>query len=280
MLVKLPMKRSDFMPKEYLKFMIRDQISDWIRDNKSSQAKLAKEIGISEATLNRFMSEKTDTLGIEQIVKLAEIFGCSTDYLLGVTDIPRHQIIDAEELGLTENAATNIISRTVPIDVLNELLVDPHFIKALLLIDFYSSDYFAQIVVGQNDFTKSMRDFAGKVNPKAKEVRKAIVLSKPNFKADQLINIQYEFITAVKDIKKNSAASADNRANKEFLEKILAAFKPQDVTKLTPEQISTTIANVVKSSGNIDENMQKIIRSFGTELLKDLPSDCEKKDEG
>ena len=131
------------MPKEYLKFTIRDQISDWIRDNKSSQAKLAKEIGISEATLNRFMSGKTDTLGIEQIVKLAELLVCSTDYLLGVTDIPRHQIIDAEELGLTENAATNIISRTVPIDVLNELLVDPHFIKALLLIDFYSSDYFS-----------------------------------------------------------------------------------------------------------------------------------------
>ena len=268
------------MTKEYLKFTIRDQISDWIRDNKSSQAKLAKEIGISEATLNRFMSGKTDTLGIEQIVKLAEIFGCSTDYLLGVTDIPRHQIIDAEELGLTENAATNIISRTVPIDVLNELLVDPHFIKALLLIDFYSSDYFAQIVEGQNDFTKSMRDFAGKVNPKAKEVKKAVVLSKPNFKAEQLINIQYEFMAAVKDIKKNSAASADNRANKEFLEKILAAFKPQDVTKLTPEQISMTIANVVKSSGNIDENMQKIIRSFGTELLKDLSNESEKKDEG
>lgn len=280
MLVKRQMKRSDFMSKEYLKFTIRDQISDWIRDNKSSQAKLAKEIGISEATLNRFMSGKTDTLGIEQIVKLAEIFGCSTDYLLGVTNIPRHQIIDAEELGLTENAATNIISRTVPIDVLNELLVDPHFIKALLLIDFYSSDYFAQMVEGQNDFTKSMRDFAGKVNPKAKEVRKAVVLSKPNFKADQLINIQYEFMTAVKEIKKNSAANADNRANKEFLEKILAAFKPQDVTKLTPEQISVTIANVVKSAGNIDENVQKIFRTFGTELLKDLPSDCEKKDEG
>ena len=280
MLVKLQMKRSDIMPKEYLRFTIRDQISDWIRDNKSSQAKLAKEIGISEATLNRFMSGKTDTLGIEQIVKLAKIFGCSTDYLLGVTDIPRHQIIDAEELGLTENAATNIISRTVPIDILNELLVDPHFIKALLLIDFYSSDYFAQIVEGQNDFTKSMRDFAGKVNPKAKEVKKAVVLSKPNFKAEQLINIQYEFMAAVKDIKKNSAANADNRANKEFLEKILAAFKSQDVMKLTPEQISATIANVVKSSGNIDENMQKIIRTFGTELLKDLPSDGEKKDEG
>ena len=138
------------MPKEYFKFTIRDQISDWIRDNKSSQAKLAKEIGISEATLNRFMSGKTDTLGIEQIVKLAKIFGCSTDYLLGVTDIPRHQIIDAEELGLTENAATNIVSHTIPIDILNELLVDPHFIKALLLIDFYMSDYFAQIVEGQD----------------------------------------------------------------------------------------------------------------------------------
>ena len=70
------------------------------------------------------------------------------------------------------------------------------------------------------------------------------------------------------------------QGHKEFLEKILAAFKPQDVTKLTPEQISVTIANVVKSSGNIDENMQKIIRTFGTELLKDLPSDGEKKDEG
>ncbi len=125
-----------------------------------------------------------------------------------------------------------------------------------------------------------MRDFAGKVNPKAKEVKKAVVLSKPNFKAEQLINIQYEFMAAVKDIKKNSAASADNRASKEFLEKILAAFKAQDTAKLTPEQISVTIANVVKSAGNIDENMQKIVRTFGTELLKDLPSDGEKNDEG
>ncbi len=47
------------------------------------------------------MSGKTDKLSDENIIKIAEVFGVSTDFLLGVADIPDRKNYDISELGLS-----------------------------------------------------------------------------------------------------------------------------------------------------------------------------------
>lgn len=47
------------------------------------QAELATRIGVSEGSLRRFISGKTNKLGDENIIRIARVFHVSADFLLG-----------------------------------------------------------------------------------------------------------------------------------------------------------------------------------------------------
>lgn len=69
---------------------------------------LCRMLGINSATLSRFMSGKTVTITNENLVKIADIFNVSTDYLLGRTDIKDKMNHAASELGLSTEVAQNL----------------------------------------------------------------------------------------------------------------------------------------------------------------------------
>ena len=62
---------------------IRDRIQDLMKSRKVTQAELATRIGVSERSLRRFISGKTDKLGDENIIRIARVFNVSADFLLG-----------------------------------------------------------------------------------------------------------------------------------------------------------------------------------------------------
>ena len=53
------------MEQTYLPGKIRERIQDLMKSNKVMQAELAARIGVSESSLSRFISGKTDKLGGE-----------------------------------------------------------------------------------------------------------------------------------------------------------------------------------------------------------------------
>ena len=54
----------------YLPGKIRDRIQDLMKSRKVTQAELATRIGVSESSLSRFISGKTDKLGDENIIRM------------------------------------------------------------------------------------------------------------------------------------------------------------------------------------------------------------------
>ena len=54
-----------------------------IKSRKGTQAEFATRIGVSERSLSRFISGKTDKLGDENIIRIARVFNVSADFLLG-----------------------------------------------------------------------------------------------------------------------------------------------------------------------------------------------------
>lgn len=62
---------------------IRNRIQDLMKSRKVIQAELATRIGVSEGSLRRFISGKTDKLGDENIIRIARVFHISADSLLG-----------------------------------------------------------------------------------------------------------------------------------------------------------------------------------------------------
>ena len=92
------------MAQEYLPAPSNIRLADLMKEHNISQPELAKELGCSKSTINRFISGAKGTLTHEQVLKIARLFNVSTDFLLGETNIPDRKNYDIAELGLSVEA--------------------------------------------------------------------------------------------------------------------------------------------------------------------------------
>jgi len=95
------------------------------RDIKQEQ--LAEILNINKATLSRIERGETKTVGSDILMKLAEYFGVSIDFLVGYTCMPDPKNYSVEALGLSADGAKAMISRRVHMEILNRLLENPEF---------------------------------------------------------------------------------------------------------------------------------------------------------
>ena len=102
---------SDFFH-EYLPGDPRERIKDLLLERKITQAQLAETIGISESTLNRYLSGQTEKIPVD---------------LLGLTDIPFVTNFDIEKLGLSVGAAKKLLQRKVDPALVSQLIEMPAF---------------------------------------------------------------------------------------------------------------------------------------------------------
>ena len=71
--------------------------------------------------------EKSPKVSCDLLIKLAEYFHVSADFLLGITNVSDPVNQPVEMLGLTEGAAKAMLSRSVYMGILNRLLENPQF---------------------------------------------------------------------------------------------------------------------------------------------------------
>lgn len=94
-----------------------------LQDRKGMKdTELAKVLGINKATLSRIKDGETEKVSSQVIIDAAQHFGVSTDFLLGLTDVPDPMNYPVEEFGLTVPAAMAILSEDVHMEMLNLLL--------------------------------------------------------------------------------------------------------------------------------------------------------------
>lgn len=230
---------------------IRERITDWLSDNKVSQAELARKIGISESSLNRFLGEKTDKLSDECIIKLARVFGVSTDYLLGETDIPERIDYDLSELGLSVQAATNLYTKKVNPDVINLLLESESFAETTYLISRYLDDDIAKGIAAQNQLLASLSRLLG-IAEAATDIRS---LKIPTYSFD-LTDIQSKFMRAVKEIKSERGKDLNTvqKLTDEEVKKIyseLAKGRDKSLKKVTAEELADAVAATVQGVDSV-----------------------------
>ena len=149
------------MEQVYLPGTVRQRIQELIKERKITQAELSAEIGMAESTLSRFLSEKTDKIGDEYIIKIADFLGVSTDFILGQTAFPERRNYDIEELGLSYKAAMALYTREVDTDVVNRILESPQFPEITRMIARYFKDSNAEGPAGLNAMWDTMQQMIG-----------------------------------------------------------------------------------------------------------------------
>ena len=99
-----------------------------LQDRKGMKdTELAKALHIDRATLKRIINGDTEKVSSQVIIDAAQHFGVSTDFLLGLTDMPDPMNHPVESFGLTEAAAKAILSEDVHVEILNLLLENQRF---------------------------------------------------------------------------------------------------------------------------------------------------------
>ena len=149
------------MEQAYLPGTVRQRIQELIKERKITQAELAAEIGMAESSLSRFLSEKTDKIGDEYIIKIADFLEVSTDFILGQTDFPERRNYDIGELGLSYKAAMALYTREVDTDVVNRILESPQFPEITRMISRYFKDTIAEGFAVQNAMWDTMQQMIG-----------------------------------------------------------------------------------------------------------------------
>ena len=255
---------------------LRTRIVDLMKYHKISQADLAAKIGVTESTLNRFLTGKVEKLGHEQVLRLARTFQVSTDFLLGLTEIPDRKNYEISELGLSVEAAKNLYLGKVQPDVVNRLLESPRFAEVTYLIGQYLDDTLAEGYALQNQMMTTLRSMlmgAVRTDAAVQAAREVNRLKVPPYQAD-LTTIQNQFMAAVREVKQEVGNDLDaaKSLSKAVTQKMFTELtKGQDMQSpsVTPEQIAQAVTSSV--SGMDGVNLEAL-NQFGQAIQTFLES--------
>lgn len=275
------------MERKYLSGNIRERLQDLMKERKITQSELAAKIGMDVSTLSRFISNATGKLGDENIKKIAKEFEVSTDFLLGVTDIPDRMNYDIAELGLSVQAAKNLYTGKVNAEVVNRLLENKNFAAMTNMIAHYFDDTLAAGYATQNQMYATLSALLmgeAKQHPEDREAiteaAKTVSVSRmPMYQAD-LTAIQNTFMNVLKEIKKEigSNVSDAQAMSKEAAQHMYAELtKGQDVTKpnITPEMVAEAITGSVSGMEGVDPEALKQFNQALIGLLTVKPTEDE-----
>ena len=152
----------------------RERIVDLMKARGMTQAMLAEKIGISESTLNRFLTGQTEKLSTDNLIALAGTFHVTTDFLLGLTDLPVSINADIEPLHLTTGAAQKLYSGELDGEVVSLLLEHKAFALMASQIAAYRDATIAEGLVTLNEMITSIRSAALEYGRQHPEQRQAV----------------------------------------------------------------------------------------------------------
>lgn len=238
---------------------------------KWSQSELAKKLGEARSQITRLESGETKNVNSDLIVKLAKIFGVSTDYLLCVTDHMSAKYTNVERLGLSEDAAKKLMSGAIDRDVLNRLLEHKDFGTLCDQVRYYYDDTFTEGYMGRNEILDlgigSLRQYAQEHPDKRASIRDDMMfLNTQKASADEINTekISKGFMKILKDIRTEIREKKPTTptATSEAMNIIQASIADKPREQLTPDDISAGVMAVLDSKVKLEPGPRKMIERF------------------
>ncbi|SCI33749.1 Plasmid maintenance system antidote protein [uncultured Flavonifractor sp.] len=265
------------MERTYLPGTVRQRIQDQIKERKITQADLAAAMGMAESTLSRFLSGKTDKIGDEYIIKIADFLGVSTDFILGQTDFPERRSYDIEELGLSYKAAMALYTRDVDTDVVNRILENPKFPEITRMISRYFKDAIAESLAGQNAMWDTLQQLTDTVdtsrlaNPQEGTEAAAQILgmmkAAPHEK--DIESIQSALMSMLRDIKAGiqtrtpTTELATAQLTKTMMKNMVKGSGEQPLTpQITFEQLAGAYSTLPGATPELGEQFSGLVENF------------------
>ena len=233
---------------------INERITDLRTMTGLSQKELADRIDVPTSTLCRIEQGKIANVSNDVLIKLANFFNVSTDYLLGLTNVKFKKNVELSELGLTNKALFALLSGSVNGALLSRIIEHPHFVTLLDTADAYFKDAHKAGIQSRNDVinlaTTSLKDFM-KEHPENRmkishDIRQLNAEKIGGDEAD-LNKLRNIFMSILKDIKADYGNTPQDIGQTEFQE-MLAEIKSQtDAVQSERAITEADMANIVTS---------------------------------
>ena len=265
----------------YLTGDLRFRLKNLMMERNVSQSQLAKVAGISESTFSRFMSGQIQDLSSESVIRIARELNVSTDFLLGIINVPDKRNYDISDLGLTAQAARNLYTQRVNRDVVAYLLENPKFAETTRLIADYMSGSLAAGIAAQNELLDHVAGmlidaklYAGARDVKLRKIPKNQVLDK----------IQTTFSAAVRDMEKDVTLEvAAKKLTGEQFERIRSEVTKDEALagkQIAPEQFADMILASIQSQNLLSAKTTQKLRDALIAVAEDMrKADGEEKEE-
>ena len=254
---------------------IHQRLSDLRNGTGKSQKEVADELNVQASVLSRIERGETKAVSHDLVIKFAEYYNVSTDYLLCISDIRIRRNVELEELGLTNKALLQLLQGNVNGDILSRLLEHRYFPQLLDTINSYFTEEHNAGFANRNAVidmgTASLKELI-KDNPECKTetqhgIREINAQKITGTEAD-IEKIKSIFLVILKDIKKEFDIPFSDVSSEE-LQKQLANMRKQALfqKKKNPKFNETNMAKLVM---NMFQNMGMDLDEYEQELFQKM----------
>ena len=116
----------------YVKLSIPERLKDLRVERHLTLEELAEATGLSKSALGSYEADDYKDISPFSIVTLAEFYGVSTDYLLGVSEIKNHPDTDLAGLHLSDDMMKLLASGIINNRLLCEIATHPDFQRLIV----------------------------------------------------------------------------------------------------------------------------------------------------
>ena len=258
---------------------IHERIGDLRTAAGISQKDLSKALGIQPSVLSRIERGETKAISHELVIKIANYFHVSTDFLLGVSDIRFQKNIDLQKLGLSNKALLLLLQHKVNGDMLSRLIEHPYFPLMIDTANAYFTEAHTAGFQTRNDLidiaTADISDFMKEHPEKRAEMlydKRALNAQKITGTEADLEKIRSLFFHILKDIKNEFNQPVIDIESQKISEQISAmkqqAFEQKQEKPDFSEMDKVQIMSGMLSGADLDEYEIMLFQQLALHILQ------------
>ena len=121
----------------YVKLTIPERLQDLRKERHLTLEQLAEQTGLSKSALGKYETDDYKDISPFAIATLANCYGVSTDYLLGLSENKNHPNAELQALHLSDDMVTLLSSATINNRLLCELATHPNFRRLMVDMEIF-----------------------------------------------------------------------------------------------------------------------------------------------
>lgn len=142
----------------YAKLTVAERLKDLRVERHLTLEQLAAQTGLSKAALGKYESDDVKDISPFSIVTLAEFYGVSTDYLMGLTEQKNHPNAELDALHLSDGMIELLKSGRINNRLLCEIAAHKDFVRLMTDMEIYVDRLASSQIDTLNTYMDTVRD--------------------------------------------------------------------------------------------------------------------------